>query len=69
MADAAQRRRSILAILAGLVVIVVTSFGIQAANPLLMRMFPAALPDETAMSHNLPAWLFTFASPRLGAVD
>ena len=24
-------------------------------------MFPAALPNEAAMSHNLPAWLFTFA--------
>jgi hypothetical protein len=53
--------RSILAILAGLVVIIVTSFGIEAAaNPLLMRMFPDALPNEAAMSHNLPVWLFTF---------
>ena len=53
---------SVLAILAGLAVIVVTSFGIEfAVNPLLMRMFPAALPDEAAMSHTLPAWLFTFA--------
>jgi hypothetical protein len=43
-------------------VIVVTSFGIEfAVNPLLMRMLPAALPDEAAMSYNLPAWLFTFA--------
>ena len=54
--------RSTLAILAGLVVIIATSFGIEAAaNPVLMRMFPGALPNEAAMSHNLPAWLFTFA--------
>jgi hypothetical protein len=54
--------RSILAILTGLAVIIVTSFGIEAAvDPLLMRMFPDALPNEAAMSHNIPAWLFTFA--------
>ena len=54
--------RSILAILAGLAVIVVTSFGIEAAaNPLLMRMFPGALPDEAALGHNLPVRLFTMA--------
>jgi hypothetical protein len=54
--------RSILAILAGLAVIIVTSFGIEAAvNPFLMRMFPDALPNEAAMSHNIAAWLFTFA--------
>jgi hypothetical protein len=54
--------RSILAVLAGIAVIVVTSFGIEAAvNPLLMRLFPDALPNEAAMSHNAAAWLFTFA--------
>ena len=54
--------RSVLAILAGLGVIIVTSFGIEAAvNPLLMKMFPAALPNEAAMSHNIPAWILTFA--------
>jgi len=54
--------RGILAILAGLIVILVTSFGIEAAvTPLLLRMFPAALPNEAAMSHNLPVWLFTFS--------
>jgi hypothetical protein len=52
--------RSTLAVLAGLGVIIVTSFGIEAAaNPVLMRMFPNALPNEAAMSHSLPAWLFT----------
>jgi hypothetical protein len=49
--------RSILAILAGLGAIIVTS----AANPLLMGMFPDALPSQAAMSHNLPVWLFTFS--------
>jgi hypothetical protein len=54
--------RSILSVLAGIAVIVVTSFGIEAAvTPLLMRLFPEALPNEAAMSHNVPAWLFTFA--------
>jgi hypothetical protein len=54
--------RSILAVLAGIAVILVTSFGIEAAvNPLLMRLFPDALPNEAAMSHNAAAWLFTFA--------
>src|SRR5271165_5316872 len=54
--------RSALAILAGLVVILVTSFGIEAAvTPLLLKMFPVALPNEAAMSGNLAVWLFTFA--------
>ena len=48
--------RSILAVLAGLVVIIVTSFGIEAAaNPLLLKMFPATA------HFNLPVWLITFA--------
>jgi hypothetical protein len=53
--------RSILVILAGLAVITVTSFGIEAAvDPLLLRMFPYALPNEAALSHNLAVWVFTF---------
>jgi hypothetical protein len=53
--------RSILVILAGLAVIIVTSFGIEAAaDPLLMRMFPDALPNEAALSHNLAVGAFTF---------
>ena len=52
--------RSILSLLAGLAVIVVTSFGIEAAvTPLLMRMFPDTLPNEVAMSHNTAVRLFT----------
>jgi hypothetical protein len=54
--------RSILAVLAGLIVIVVTSFGIEAAvDPLMLRMFPETLPNEAALSHNTPVWIFTFA--------
>ena len=52
--------RSVLSMLAGLAVIIVTSFGIEgAATPLLMRMFPDALPNEVALSHNTAVWLFT----------
>ena len=50
--------RSILSVLAGLIVIIVASFGIEAAaNPLLMRL--GALPSQGPM--NFPAWLFTFS--------
>jgi len=53
--------RSILAVLAGIAVLTVTSFAIEAvANPMLLRMFPAALPNESAINHNLPATLFLF---------
>lgn len=51
--------RSVLAVLAGIVVLTVTSFAIEAAaDPLLMRMFPHALPNEAVMSQNVPAKLF-----------
>ena len=54
--------RSILAVLAGIAVLTATSFAIEAvANPLMMRMFPNALPNQAALSHNLPATLFLFA--------
>ena len=53
--------RSVLAVLAGIAVLTATSFAIEAvANPLLMRMFPNALPNQSAISHNLPATLFLF---------
>jgi hypothetical protein len=52
--------RSTLAILAGLVAILITSFGIEAVvNPLLMRTFPEALPNEEALSGNHYVWLLT----------
>lgn len=54
--------RSILAVVAGIVVLTIVSFAIEAvADPLLMRMFPAALPDAAALSANFPARLFMLA--------
>ena len=51
--------RSILAVLAGLVVLTMVSFAIEAvADPLLMHLFPAALPNAAALASNLPARLF-----------
>lgn len=51
--------RSVLAVLAGIVVLTATSFAVEAvANPLLMRMFPHALPNEAALNQSLPAKLF-----------
>jgi hypothetical protein len=54
--------RSILAVLAGIVVLTIVSFAIEAvAGPLLMRLFPTALPDAAALSANFPARLFMLA--------
>ena len=54
--------RSILAILAGLVALTIVSFAIEiAADPLLMHLFPRALPDAAALAGNLPARLFMVA--------
>jgi len=54
--------RSILAVVAGLVVLTIVSFAIEAAaDPLLMRLFPGALPDAAALAGNLPARLFMVA--------
>ncbi len=54
--------RSILAVIAGVIVLTLVSFAIEAAaDPLLMRMFPAALPDATALAGNLAARLFMVA--------
>jgi hypothetical protein len=51
--------RSILAVLAGIAVLTIASFAIEAAaDPLLLRMFPQALPNLAAISYNLPASLF-----------
>ena len=52
--------RSVLAVLAGLVTLTVVSLALEAAaNPLLMHAFPAALPNEAALSQNVPARLLT----------
>ncbi len=53
--------RSVLAVLAGIAALTVTSFAIEAAaNALMMRMFPHALPNRAAISQSLPASLFLF---------
>jgi drug/metabolite transporter superfamily protein YnfA len=53
--------RSVLAVLAGLVVLTVTSFAIEwAADPLLLRLFPRALPNASALQTNLYASLFMY---------
>ena len=53
--------RSVLAVLAGIVVLTVTSFAVEAvANPLMMRLFPNALPNEAAMQYNVPVKLIMF---------
>ncbi len=54
--------RSALAVLAGIVTLTITSFAIEAAaDPLMTRLFPHALPNRAAISHNLPATIFLFA--------
>jgi len=54
--------RSVLAVLAGLVVLTIASFAVEAAvDPLLMHMFPGALPDAAALSRSFPARLLMLA--------
>jgi hypothetical protein len=54
--------RSVLSILAGIVVLTVTSFAIEAVmNPLLLWAFPHALPNAAALSSNPWARTFMFA--------
>lgn len=54
--------RSLLAILAGIATLTAISFGIEAvADPLLMRLFPAAFPTRSALGHSLPVQVFGFA--------
>jgi hypothetical protein len=53
--------RSVLAVLAGIVTLTVSSFAIEAvADPLLLHLFPHSLPNRAAMSQNLPAALVQF---------
>ena len=53
--------RSIVAVIAGIVTLTATSFAIEAvANPLLMKLFPHTLPNETALNHNTAVKLITF---------
>jgi len=51
--------RSILAVLAGLVALTIVAFAIElAVDPLLMHLFPQALPDAAALGGNIPARIF-----------
>ena len=54
--------RSVLAVLAGIVVLTVASFAVEAVvNPLLLRAFPEALPGPQALAANLWVRALTFA--------
>jgi hypothetical protein len=54
--------RSILAVLAGLIVLTIVSFAVEAAlDPLLLHLFPSALPDRSALAASFPARLFMTA--------
>jgi hypothetical protein len=54
--------RSVLSVLAGIAVLTVASFAIEAAmDPLLLRVFPQALPDRAALSMNQWVKTLTFA--------
>lgn len=53
--------RSVLAVLSGIVVLTAASFGIEAAlDPLLLRLFPQALPSPAALSTNEWVRIITF---------
>jgi len=53
--------RSIAAVLAGVIVLTVTSFAIEwAVDPLLPRLFPQELPNRSALETNLYAALFMY---------
>jgi hypothetical protein len=54
--------RSVLSVLAGIAVLTVSSFAIEAVvNPLLLSAFPQALPSPAALSSNPWVRLLTFA--------
>ena len=54
--------RSVVAVLAGIVVLTIVSFAIEAAaNPLVLRVFPDALQSGAPLGHALPARLFMLA--------
>ena len=60
--DCSTMFRSALAVLAGLVALTVISFAIEAAaDPLLMHLFPRALPDSAALAASSAARLFMLA--------
>jgi len=53
--------RSIVGIVVGIIVLTIASFAIEAiADPILMHMFPNALPNRAALEQNLAASIFLF---------
>lgn len=61
--------RSIVAVVAGIVTLTAASFAIEAAaNPLLMRLFPHALPNEDALRANAVVKLITLGYTALCVV-
>jgi hypothetical protein len=51
-----------LAVLAGIATLTVASFAIEAVvDPVLLRLFPSALPNAAAIAYNLPAMLLQFS--------
>ena len=53
--------RSALAVVAGIAVLTATSFAIEAvANPVMLKIFHDALPNEAALRQNTVARLFLF---------
>jgi hypothetical protein len=56
-------------VLAGLVVLTIVSFAIEAAvNPLLLHVFPSAFPDQDALARSVPARLIMTAYTLLAIV-
>ena len=51
--------RNILAVVAGLIALTLVAFAIEAiADPLLMHLFPSALPNAAALARGVPTRLF-----------
>ncbi len=60
---------TIVAILAGIIVLTAVSFAIEAAaDPLMMHFFPRAFPDANALKYSLPAHIVMFAYTFLSIV-
>ena len=54
--------RSILAVLAGIAALTLTSFIVEGiANPIMLRLFPNALPNEAAITQNQISSIFVYA--------
>ena len=62
--------RSVLAVLLGIITLTVISFTVEAGmDPLLLRMFPQALPDDAALGANLivRAVMFAYGAASIAA--